>query len=56
MKKTIIVNAHYEETLNSFELVTDFPPSTDLLECIYNPITAMGFLAMFTFQLDSTKR
>ena len=20
-------------------------------ECIYNPITAMGFLAMFTFQL-----
>ena len=25
-------------------------------ERIYNPITAMGFLAMFTFQLDSTKR
>ena len=23
---------------------------------IYNPITAMGFLAMFMFQLDSTKR
>ena len=26
------------------------------LERIYNPITAMGFLAMFTFQLDNTKR
>ena len=23
-------------------------------ECIYNPITAMGFSAMFTFQLDNT--
>ena len=23
---------------------------------IYNPITAMGFWAMFTFQLDNTKR
>ena len=23
---------------------------------IYNPVTAMGFLAMFTFQLDNTKR
>ena len=26
------------------------------LERIYNPITAMGFSAMFTFQLDNTKR
>ena len=25
-------------------------------ERIYNPITAMGFSAMFTFQLDKTKR
>ena len=25
-------------------------------EGIYNPITAMGFSAMFTFQLDNTKR
>ena len=25
-------------------------------ERIYNPIRAMGFLAMFTFQLDNTKR
>ena len=24
-------------------------------KCIYNPITAMEFLAMFTFQLDNTK-
>ena len=23
-------------------------------ECIYNPITAIGVLAMFTFQLDNT--
>jgi hypothetical protein len=26
------------------------------LKRIYNPITAMGFSAMFTFQLDNTKR
>ena len=26
-----------------------------LPEGIYNPITAMGFSAMFTFQLDNTK-
>ena len=25
-------------------------------DCIYNPITAMGFSAMFTHQLDNTKR
>jgi hypothetical protein len=25
-----------------------------LSEQIYNPITAMGFLAMFTFQLENT--
>ena len=25
-------------------------------ERIYNPITAIGFSAMFTFQLDNTKR
>ena len=25
-------------------------------ERIYNPITAMGFSAMFIFQLDNTKR
>ena len=24
-----------------------------LLKCIYNPITAMGFSAMFIFQLDN---
>jgi hypothetical protein len=27
-----------------------------LPERIYNPITAMGFSAMFTFQLNNTKR
>ena len=27
-----------------------------LLECIYDPITALGFSAMFTFQLVNTKR
>ena len=26
------------------------------LKRTYNPITAMGFSAMFTFQLDKTKR
>ena len=27
-----------------------------LLERTYNPIIAMGFSVMFTFQLDNTKR
>ena len=27
-----------------------------LPERIYNPITAMGFWVLFTFQLDNTKR
>ena len=27
-----------------------------MLERIYNPITAMGFSAMFTFQMDNTNR
>ena len=31
-------------------------PKYLLPERIYNPITAMGFSAMFTFQLDNTKR
>ena len=31
-----------------------FSPAT-MTERIYNPITAMGFSAMFTFQLDNTK-
>jgi hypothetical protein len=30
--------------------------SVTMPERIYNPITAMGFSAMFTFQLDNTKR
>ena len=29
---------------------------TRRLERIYNPIMAMGFSAMFSFQLDNTKR
>ena len=37
------------ESLKSLVLLT-WP------EYIYNPITAMGFSAMFTFQLDNTKR
>jgi hypothetical protein len=31
-------------------------PDVALPERIYNPITSMGFSAMFTFQLDNTKR
>ena len=27
-----------------------------LPQVIYNPITAMGYLTMFMFQLDNTKR
>ena len=27
-----------------------------MLECIYNPIMAIGFSAMFTFKLDNTKK
>ena len=33
-----------------------FSPKDPYLERIYNPIKAMGFSAMFTFQLDNTKR
>ena len=33
-----------------------FNASDIMPERIYNPITAMGFSAMFTFQLDNTKR
>ena len=32
------------------------PCGPSMPERIYNPITAMGFSAMFTFQLDNTKR
>ena len=41
---------------NEFEFwqTVDFNPIRP--ERIYNPITAMGFSAMFTFQLDNTKR
>ena len=35
-------------------LLLDFNTRT-MPERIYNPITTMGFLAMFTFQLDNTK-
>ena len=30
--------------------------TTETVSTFYNPITAMGFSAMFTFQLDNTKR
>ena len=30
--------------------------SGTVLQRIYSPITAMGFLTLFTFQLDNTKR
>jgi hypothetical protein len=46
---------------SSFEVIED-PKNPQvstyrvLPERIYNPITAMGFSAMFTFQLDNTKR
>ena len=38
-----------------FEIIVSKPNFTDIYN-IYNPITAMGFSAMFTFQLDNTKR
>ena len=33
-----------------------FPRVWSMREGIYNPITILGFFAMFTFQLDNTKR
>jgi hypothetical protein len=36
-------------------LIANVQAGQTLLERIYNPITAMGFSAMFTFQLDNTK-
>ena len=38
------------------QLVTTILMWESMPECIYNPIMAMGFSAMFTFQLDNTKR
>ena len=38
------------------ELSIFFSSRLSMPERIYNPITAMGFSAMFTFQLDNTKR
>ena len=38
-----------------FGLTSYILPLLTLPERIYNPITAMGFSAMFTFQLDNTK-
>ena len=32
------------------------PPNHSMPKHIFNPITAMGFSAMFTFQLDNNKR
>ena len=40
-------NPDYQLSWSSYSL---FKPKG-----IYNPITAMGFSAMFTFQLDNTK-
>jgi hypothetical protein len=37
-------------------VVVDGWVTSTLLERIYNPIMAMGLSAMFTFQLDNTKR
>ena len=37
-------------------IYTDYGHKKAKPERIYNPITAMGFSAMFTFQLDNTKR
>ena len=47
-------NVQSAESLSgSFSKLTCLEPMSEL---IYNPITAMGFSAMFTFQLDNTKR
>ena len=45
--------------VSSFGTVEDIAPllfQMSLPERIYIPIKAMGFSAMFTFQLDNTKR
>ena len=44
--------------VTKWSLKTDsrYVTNPSLPERIYNPIMAMGFSAMFTFQLDNTKR
>ena len=45
---------HYRTLIN--QLLSYLYGGVSRPEGIYNPITAMGFSAMFTFQLDNTKR
>ena len=41
---------------NFLKIINMILNENTMLERIYNPITAMGFSAMFTFQLENTKR
>ena len=47
---------YYEELLRLHIVVKVRSTRQSMPERIYNPITAMGFSAMFTFQLDNAKR
>ena len=51
LKNTI----RYKKLKKPFVTCSEYLKSKSMLERIYNPITAMGFLAMFTFELDNTK-
>ena len=56
-KSKIIIASSNISIIGCKELLEDFnfKYRMTLPELIYNPITAMGFSAMFTFQLDNTK-
>ena len=48
-------DSSYMNKLRNQKLKTDMTIVGAMPESIYNPITAMGFSAMFTFQADNTK-
>ena len=53
----ILVSGHTFKIQGQFKFgASNISGSVALPKHIYNPITAMGFSAMFTFQLNNTKR
>ena len=46
----------FEVAQTSMDIMADSADNRTVPECIDNPIMAIGFSAMFTFQLDNTKR
>ena len=57
LKTLIPKTMHCRKKLEDFSILDlDFCQLPTMPERVYKPITGMGYLAMFTFQLDNTKR